>query len=88
VAVIGINTFLLPEKQGLNFAISVGEVKRFLEMRGNREGNKRKEESNQSPPAQNPCKGHRQFPSFIDSITKKQVVPFDTLCSQNFHAKS
>ncbi len=79
VAVIGVNTFLLPEKQGLNFAISVGEVKRFLEMPGNREGKKRKEESN--PPApQNPCKGHRQFPLFIDSITKKQVVPFDTLC--------
>jgi hypothetical protein len=78
VAVIGVNTFLLPEKQGLNFAISVGEVKRFLEMRGNREGKKRKEESNPSP--ENPCKGQRQFPSFIDSITKKPVVPYDTLC--------
>jgi S1-C subfamily serine protease len=82
VAVIGVNTFLLPEKQGLNFAISVGEVKRFLEMPGNREGKKRKEASNPSPPPapQNSCKGQRQFPSFIDSITKKQVVPFDTLC--------
>jgi hypothetical protein len=80
VAVIGVNTFLLPEKQGLNFAISAGEVKRFLSMPGNREGKKRKEESNPSPPPPNPCKGHRQFPSFIDSITKKQVVPFDTLC--------
>jgi S1-C subfamily serine protease len=80
VAVIGVNTFLLPEKQGLNFAISVGEVKRFLEMPGNREGKKRKEESNPSPAPPNPCKGHRQFSSFIDSITKKQVVPFDTLC--------
>jgi len=80
VALIGVNTFLLPEKQGLNFAISVGEVKRFLEMPGNREGKKRKEESKSSPASQNPCKDHRQFPSFIDSITKKQVVPFDTLC--------
>jgi hypothetical protein len=80
VAVIGVNTFLLPEKQGLNFAISVGEVKRFLEMPGNREGKKRKAESSPSPAPQNPCKAHRQFPSFIDSITKKQVVPLDTLC--------
>jgi hypothetical protein len=59
-------------------------VKRFLEMPGNREGKKRKEESNPSPALQNPCKGHRQFPSFVDSITKKQVVQIFELTQSGF----
>jgi S1-C subfamily serine protease len=34
--VIGINSFSAPDRQGLNFAISVGEVKRFLSAGRNR----------------------------------------------------
>jgi hypothetical protein len=62
--------------EGINFAISVGEIKRFLEMRENRVGRK------QAPPPPDPQPGckQRQLPPFIDAKTKKPVAPFDTLC--------
>jgi S1-C subfamily serine protease len=81
VAVVGVNTFFRAEKQGLNFAISVGEIKRFIEMRDNREGTTHERKA-ESPRDTERCnqKDHRQFPPLQDPITKKKVVPFDTLC--------
>src|SRR5262249_9464209 len=79
VSVIGINAFIMQEKQGLNFAISLGEIKGFLARPGNRDGTT--QPSNPPPPtATNTCKEQSQFPSFIDQITKKKVIPTDTLC--------
>ena len=74
VAVVGVNTFFRAEKQGLNFAISVGEIKRFLEMRDNREGttHERKAEPPRDTESCNQ-KDHRQFPPLQDPITKKKL---------------
>jgi hypothetical protein len=78
VSVIGVNAFIKQEKQGLNFAISLGEITQFLARPGNREGTT--QVSNQPPPGESLCKDQRQFPSFIDLVSKKKVLPIDTLC--------
>jgi hypothetical protein len=79
LTIVGINAFLL--KQGLNFAISVGEIKRFLEMPGNRLGTKQADRSDSVPPLPPAaCKESREFSPFVDQNTKKLVTPFDTLC--------
>jgi hypothetical protein len=78
VAVIGINAFFMADKQALNFAISLGDIKQFLARSGNRAGTT--QTPNPPPPATTSCKEQRQFPSFSDPITKKKVIPIDTLC--------
>jgi hypothetical protein len=80
-AVIGVNAFVTNDKQGLNFAISIAEVKRFLAMHDNREG-LRLASNAPTPPAtlQPSCNDRREFPSFLDQVTRKKVVPVDTLC--------
>ena len=78
VSVIGVNAFIMQEKQGLNFAISLGEITQFLARPGNREGTT--QVSNPPPPRESLCKDQRQFPSFIDAVSKKKVLPIDTLC--------
>jgi S1-C subfamily serine protease len=77
VAVIGVNAFFIPDKQGLNYAISFDEIKRFLARSGNRDGIK--PPPSQPLPEPKQCSA-RQFPPTVDSITKKKVVPFDTMC--------
>ena len=74
-AMIGIISFGGKKLQFLNFAISVGEIKRFLEMRGNRGAIKQV----LPPDPPSGCK-ERQFPQFVDAKTKKLVTPSDTLC--------
>jgi hypothetical protein len=78
--VIGINSFVEVGKQGLNFAISVGEVKRFLSSGGNRLAESAPESNRRNKPQQaDGCAPH-QFESFIDQKTKKLVIPIDTIC--------
>ena len=78
--VIGINSFIEAGKQGLNFAISVGEVKRFLSSGGNRLA-KLVPDANQrfKPEKAEGCEP-RKFDAFIDQKTKKLVIPIDTMC--------
>jgi hypothetical protein len=73
VSVIGVNAFVMQEKQGLNFAISLGEITQFLARPGNREGTT--QVSNPPPPRESLCKEQRQFPYFIDAVSKKKVLP-------------
>jgi hypothetical protein len=72
-AVVGINAF--GGKEAINFAISVGEIKRFLEMHGS-QGDIKQPDIPTPPPG---CK-ERPLPRFIDAKTKKPITPFDTLC--------
>jgi S1-C subfamily serine protease len=78
--VIGLNSFAEVGKQGLNFAISVGEVKRFLSSGGNRLAETAPESNRRNKPQKaEGCEPH-QFESFIDQKTKKLVIPIDTIC--------
>jgi hypothetical protein len=77
--VIGIKSFVEVGKQGLNFAISVGEVKRFLSSGGNRLAESAPESNRRKPQQAEGCEPH-QFESFINQKTKKLVIPIDTIC--------
>jgi S1-C subfamily serine protease len=77
VAVIGVNAFVKPETQGLNYAIALQEIKQFLARSGNRECPN--QTASPAAPAKPDCKA-RQFPPIIDPVTKKDVTPIDTLC--------
>jgi S1-C subfamily serine protease len=76
--VIGVNAFLIPDKEGLNFAISLGDIKKFLDRLGNRDGTKQVQVP--KPPENPSCKERREFPPIVDSMTKKKVIPIDMLC--------
>jgi S1-C subfamily serine protease len=79
--VIGINSFSEAGKQGLNFAISVGDVKRFLSAGGNRLAQLAPDTNRtHKPPSPEGCES-RRYQSFIDQKTKKVVTPIDTKCS-------
>jgi S1-C subfamily serine protease len=78
--VIGINSFAVPSTQGLNFAISVGDVKQFLSSGGNRTSQLTPDSNiRHKSPRDEGCKP-RRYDSFIDEKTKKMVIPVDTLC--------
>jgi hypothetical protein len=76
--IIGVNAFIFTNKQGLNFAISVDDIKKFMDRRGDRDP---EPPSDPQPPKEG-CKPEkwRQYPALIDPVTKKKVIPFDTLC--------
>jgi S1-C subfamily serine protease len=78
--VIGINSFSAPDRQGLNFAISVGEVRRFLASGANRSA-ELAHVANRAYEPQRPanCKP-RQIGSFVDQKTTKLVKAIDTAC--------
>jgi S1-C subfamily serine protease len=78
--VIGINSFSEAGKQGLNFAISVGEVKRFLSSGGNRLATLTPDSNQRYKPEKAEGCEPRRFDSFIDQKTKKLVIPIDTMC--------
>jgi S1-C subfamily serine protease len=80
-AVVGVNSFLQPGKQGLNFAVSAANVKLFLAMKESRHAEKA------SAPAKPQAKKSagekcemRQYPTFPDPASKKTVQPVDTQC--------
>jgi S1-C subfamily serine protease len=78
--VIGINSFSAPDRQGLNFAISVGEVKRFLSAGGNRLAELAPETNRTYQPQRAANCEPRQIKSFVDQKTKKLVKAIDTEC--------
>jgi hypothetical protein len=78
--VIGINSFSAPDRQGLNFAISVGEMKRFLAAGANRSA-ELAHEANRAYEPQRPANCEpRQVGSFVDQKTTKLVKAIDTAC--------
>jgi hypothetical protein len=72
-AIVGVTTM---GGEGTYFAISVGEIKRFVEMRGNRLAQTQPPPPPEAPPG---CK-QREFSPFIDAKTNKHVRPLDVLC--------
>jgi hypothetical protein len=78
--VIGINSFSAPDRQGLNFAISVGEVRRFLSAGGNRLAESAPETKRTYRPQRAANCEPRQIKSFVDQKTKKLVKAIDTEC--------
>jgi S1-C subfamily serine protease len=78
--VIGINSFSAPDRQGLNFAISVGEVKRFLSADRNRLAELAPETNRTYRPQRAANCEPRQIKSFVDQKTKKLVKAIDTEC--------
>jgi S1-C subfamily serine protease len=78
--VIGVNSFAAPDRQGLNFAIGVGEVKRFLSAGGNRLADMALEPKRTVAPAPVPNCQPRQVKSFVDQKTRKLVTAVDTAC--------
>jgi S1-C subfamily serine protease len=78
--VIGINSFSAPDRQGLNFAISVGEVKRFLSAGGNRLAELAPETNRTYQPQRAANCQPRQIKSFVDQKTQKLVKAIDTEC--------
>jgi len=76
--VIGINSFSEAGKQGLNFAIGVADVKRFLSSGGNRSA-EIAPSSVGSTPQRADCE-LRRYDTVVDQKTKKLVTPIDTKC--------
>ena len=77
--VIGINSFSEAGKQGLNFAIGVADVKRFLSSGGNRSAEIAPSSPGSTPQPAEGCKP-RRYDTVVDQKSKKLVTPIDTLC--------
>jgi len=80
VSVIGLNSFRAPGSEGLNFAVSVDEIKRFLGTSTSRVAERMNTVT--APPPQRataPCEP-RAYASFTDPSSGKLVVPVDTEC--------
>jgi len=77
--VIGVNSFRAPGNEGLNFAIGVDEIKRFLRTSASRVAENSTDVSLRPPEHVSTCEP-RAFASFTDASIRKKVVPLDTQC--------
>jgi hypothetical protein len=80
VSVIGINSFRAPGSEGLNFAVSVDEIKQFLGMSTSGVADKINTANPRPPQHVTATCEPRAYASFTDPSSRKVVVPVDTEC--------
>jgi S1-C subfamily serine protease len=73
---IGVNSFKAPGGEGLNFAVSVDDVKRFLTQRGNRVA----PQQNAAPPDKGGCKP-KEISRWRNEKNHSSVVGYDMGCT-------
>jgi S1-C subfamily serine protease len=79
-SLIGVNSFKKPDAEGLNFSVSVDEVKRFLARTGNRP-----EHGNEAPEAKPAC-ALKEISRFRNKKNDATIIAYDTKCGGRANA--
>jgi S1-C subfamily serine protease len=79
-SLIGVNSFKKPDAEGLNFSVSVDEVKRFLARKGDRP-----EHSNE-PAGTTPVCALKEMSRFRNKKNDATIIAYDTKCTGRANA--
>jgi hypothetical protein len=79
-SLIGVNSFKKPDAEGLNFSVSVDEVKRFLARSGNRP------ERRSEPPGTTPVCALKEISRFRNKKNDATIIAYDTKCTGRANA--
>jgi hypothetical protein len=79
-SLIGVNSFKKPDAEGLNFSVSVDEVKRFLARSGNRP------ERKNEPAGTTPVCALKEISRFRNKKNDATIIAYDTKCTGRANA--